>query len=133
MKRHLLALLLITGSANGADVPHKFIRAIHMVESSGKTGRILGDYQNGIPRAIGPMQVHYSYWKDATTFDKSIGGRYEDCFRYDYSVKIVNAYMKRYCKNLNNFELMAKIQNGGPMGYRNPNTQHYWNKVKKYL
>ena len=30
-------------------------------------------------------------------------------------------------------EDIARIHNGGPNGYKNPNTVQYWEKVKKYL
>ena len=47
----------------------ELVKAIHKVESGGRVGKILGD--NG--RALGPLQIHYANWKDAISFDKSIG------------------------------------------------------------
>ena len=84
--------------------------------------------------AIGPYQIWRSYWKDAVQFDKSIGGKYEDCFNREYSEKIVNAYMDRYAieRRLGRtvtMEDIARIHNGGPNGYRKKATQSYWEKV----
>lgn len=103
-------------------------KAIHQVESSGRTGIIIGD--NG--KAIGPLQIHYSNWKDAVDFDKSIGGKYTDCHRLDYSYKIFDAYLRRYGKN-KSAKARAKIWNGGPNGEEKSSTDKYWIKVKRHL
>jgi hypothetical protein len=131
MKRHLIALLLIAGSVNGAEISPKFIKAINLVESSGREGFIWGDNQ----KSLGGFQIRKECWKDATSY-KNIGGKYTDCAKNDYSTKVLKAYLERYGKHFietNNYEALAKIWNGGPAGPRNPNTQQYWNKVKKYL
>lgn len=107
------------------------IRAIHQVESSGKIGKIIGD--NGL--ALGPLQIHRGCWKDATEFDKSIKGKYEDCQSLEYSILIFNAYQKRYSKfTKGNTEKMARLWNGHIKGINNPKiTQRYWEKIKKNL
>lgn len=109
----------------------KLIRAVHLVETSGKLGAIKGD--GGL--ALGPLQIHRGCWKDAVEFDKSIGGKYEDCKDLEYSKKIFLAYQRRYAKfTRNNPEQMARLWNGGLGGIKTPkNTNHYWNKVKKHL
>ena len=82
------------------------------------------------------MQLHFSYWKDAIQYNPSIGGRYEDCYDFNYSVKIMNAYMERYGMKYiktNNLEALSRLHNGGLGGINSSITNGYWNKVKKYL
>lgn len=113
----------------------KLINAIHIVESGGrKDNNIIGDFdpKTKVFRAIGPFQIHKNCWIDATEFDKTIGGQYKDCFNYNYSRKIVLAYLKRYGKNLSELE-MARVWNGGPSGHKKSATLAYANKVKKNL
>ena len=106
-----------------ADVPSELINAIHQVETSGRLGPIKGD--NG--RALGPLQIHRAYWIDA-----GVPGRYEDCARLDYSVRVFNAYMARYAPH-GDFETIARIHNGGPRGHRKTQTLRYWRAVRKHL
>ena len=119
-------------SINAANLDNKFVHALHMVESGGRVGKIVGD--NG--RALGPLQIHKSYWQDAVTFDDTIGGSYSDCTKLDYSIKIVNAYLNRYAQNAilsNDYKKLARIHNGGVKGNNKEATIEYWNKVNKYL
>ena len=107
----------------------RLIDAIHKVESgrSTKPG-IVGD--NG--KAIGPFQIHLSCWRDAVEFDRSIGGSYSDCDGYDYSKRIVVAYLTRYGKGKSEVEL-ARIWNGGPKGHLKSATAGYGAKVARIL
>lgn len=106
----------------------ELVKAIHKVESGGRVGKILGD--SG--RALGPLQIHYANWKDATSFDKSIGGTYSDCQDLNYSIKIFNAYMKKYADGKDT-EDKARIWNGGPQGHKKSVTKNYWKAVKANL
>lgn len=84
-------------------------------------------------QAIGVAQIHYAYWKDATEFDKTIGGEYEYCFNVAYSKKVVYAYMNRYCKEWT-FENMARCHNSGANWQKKKHlTNDYWNKIKNNL
>ena len=106
----------------------QLLDAMYTVESS--RGKItVGD--NG--KAIGPYQIWREYWKDAVEFDKTIGGKYEDCMNKAYAEKIVRAYWKRYAPKGAKIEQLARIHNGGPRGHLNANTIKYWNKIKKEL
>ena len=119
-------------SINAANLDNKFVHALHMVESGGRVGKIVGD--NG--RALGPLQIHKSYWQDAVTFDDTIGGSYSDCTKLDYSIKIVNAYLNRYAEKAilsKDYKKLARIHNGGVKGNNKEATIEYWNKVNKYL
>jgi hypothetical protein len=112
-----------------ASISDSLLHAIHQVESSGSTkDNIVGDKG----KAIGPLQIHYSCWFDATEYDKSIGGEYKDCFKLSYSKKIFLAYMQRYGKG-KTIEQQARIWNGGPKGYKKSATIKYWGKTKGYL
>jgi len=106
----------------------KIIHAIHMVETHGLTGPILGD--GGA--ALGPLQIHRNYW-----LDSKVQGTYEDCASLEYSRRVVIAYMARYAtRDRLGFEptpeVIARIHNGGPNGYKKKATLKYWEKVKNY-
>ena len=111
----------------------ELVQALIQVESSGKDDAV-GD--NG--SAIGCLQIWKPYWFDATE-RSNIGGKYTDCFKRDYAVRIFDAYMKRYAReawtNPNKFdaEKVARIHNGGPKGYKKTATEKYWKKVKILL
>jgi hypothetical protein len=107
--------------------PLKLLKAINQVETGGREGAIYGD--NG--KALGPLQIHFHYWKDS-----GISGAYKFCATFDYSCQVFNAYMNRFALKYlqeNNLEALARIHNGGPDGYHNPNTLAYWKKVEKVL
>ena len=120
---------LATPDNQGFD---KFIHAIHKVEASGHMRPKDGDHG----AAIGPFQIRYEYWADATNFDPSLGGRYQDCRDYDYAVQVVNAYLRGWASDaLKNqrWATCARIHNGGPHGQYMAATNSYWNRVKRYL
>ena len=109
------------------------LHAIMMVESGGDPSAV-GD--NG--KAIGPYQIHRVYWRDAVEFDKSIGGKYADCVRPEYAVKVVRAYWRRYALERRigrpvTDQDRARIHNGGPNGFKKASTNKYWDKVKRCL
>lgn len=126
----LLFLASAVFGANITPVPKPLLAEMNQVEASGKHANVKpGD--NGAAR--GPFQIHFKYWTDAVAYDKTIGGTYADCEHYDYSVKVVTAYMNRYAKGYltsNNYEALARIHNGGPNGYKDKKTIVYWNKYK---
>jgi hypothetical protein len=133
MKKTILILaccsVLIYGFAGKEYSNSELAKAVHQVESSGRTGgKIIGD--NG--KAIGPLQIHFENWKDATDFDKSIGGKYLDCHKLEYSQLIFDAYLRRYGKG-KSAEDRARIWNGGPKGNEKSATKRYWKEVKKNL
>jgi hypothetical protein len=106
----------------------QLLDAMYTVEST--RGRILVGDEG---KAIGPYQIWKAYWQDAVEFDKTIGGKYEDCMNKAYAEKIVRAYWKRYAPKGATIEQLARIHNGGPRGHLNANTIKYWNKIKKEL
>ena len=111
----------------------QLVHALIQVESNGQDDAI-GDKGS----AIGCLQIWEIYWRDACE-RSNIGGKYYDCFTRDYSIKVFDAYMKRYAReawtNPAKFdaEKVARIHNGGPKGYRKNATIKYWKKVQKVL
>lgn len=129
-----IIILVISVMSAWAELPQDFVRAIHLQESGGQVGAIKGNNDNG--RALGPLQIHRSYWKDATDFDKSIGGSYQNCTNLTYATKVMTAYMNRYARqavNSGNYEVMARVHNGGPTGHKRASTLKYWRDVQKHL
>jgi len=123
MKR--LALLLALCITAQAAPPASFFRALHVVETSGRTGAIIGD--NG--RALGPLQIHRAYHADAR-----IGGDYSRCADLDYSKRVVAAYLQRYAPaawDAGDVSTLARVHNGGPRGASKPATINYGNKVTR--
>lgn len=106
----------------------RLLDAMYTVES-GRGKNLIGD--GG--KAIGPYQIWYSYWQDAVEYDPSIGGSYRDCMDKAYSERIVWAYWCRYAPKGASVEQLARIHNGGRMGYKNAKTVGYWGKIRKAL
>ena len=123
MKR--LAILLALCATAQAAPPASFFRALHLVETSGRTGPILGD--GG--RALGPLQIHKAYHADAR-----IGGDYARCADLDYSRRVVTAYLQRYAPAAwaaGDVTTLARIHNGGPRGASKQATVAYGDKVAR--
>ena len=132
MKYHVLILGLLclwgTVPAHAEKLPAEFVWALNQVEAGGRTnGVIIGD--RGLAR--GPLQIHYSYWKDS-----GVKGKYSDCDRFDYSIRVAEGYLNRYSAGAirdGDYETLARIHNGGPSGDKKASTRPYWLKVKRYL
>ena len=120
----IAACVMMVPPPSGTDVDG-ILRAISKVESNHKDSAI-GD--NG--KAIGRYQIHKVYWQDAVQYDRTIGGKYEDCKDPVYARKIVIAYLSRYAPNWN-INTVAGIHNGGPKGYLSNSTSNYRRKVNK--
>jgi len=119
------ALFFALSALVHAAPPDSFWRALHVVETGGKRGAILGD--NG--KALGPLQIHRSYWQDAR-----VSGRYEDCADLAYSIKVASSYLKRYAPKAweaGDITTLARVHNGGPQGHKKPATVRYAEKVKR--
>ena len=128
----LAAGVLAINSTGAASLPDKFVRAIHQVESSGRVGKVVGDYG----KANGAFQIHYSYFKDAAEYDKSLGSDYSMVNNVEFAKRVMTAYLNRYALNAikqKDLATLARIHNGGPNGHKNPKTIKYWMKVQKHL
>jgi len=123
----LLIALCVTAHA---APPDSFFRALHIVETSGKLGPTLGDYVNGKPQALGPLQIHKSYHADSR-----VAGDYGRCADLEYSKRVATAYLQRYAPQAwaaGDVETLARIHNGGPKGAMKPATKSYAIKVKAF-
>lgn len=130
--KHLLVSVGIGISLHTNATDNRFFNALHQVESSGRTGRVIGD--SG--KALGPLQIHREYFQDAAEVDPSLGKNYNRVTDLEFSKRVVTAYLKRYAPtavNKKDFQTLARIHNGGPRGHKNPATLGYWNKVQKNL
>ncbi len=141
----LARLLVVTFVAGGlafgvaalqAPSKQQVLDAIRFVESSGRDDCPDGD--GG--KAIGPFQIHEVYWTDAVAFAPELGPKaghgYQDCRRRDYAERVVDAYMRRYVPVSwwwRDAEVIARVHNGGPKGYRKTATEKYWEKVERRL
>ena len=106
--------------------------AIRWVESSDRDDVQDGD--NG--RAIGPYQIHYVYWLDASSFEPELGGDYQRCRNRSYAERVIDAYMRRYAADawaIGDGETIAKVHNGGPKGHEKLTTERYWQRVRERL
>jgi len=122
MKSTLL-ILALCATAHAAP-PDSFFRALHVVETSGRTGPILGD--NG--KALGPLQIHRSYHADSR-----VAGDYSRVADLDYSKRVATAYLKRYAPaawKAGDVETLARVHNGGPRGHLKQATKGYGVRVK---
>lgn len=124
----ILCFLCLCANKTLYEVPKDLLDAIHIVESGGRKENVpMGD--NNLAR--GPFQIHKEFWVDS-----KIPGEWENCDNYDYSVRVINAYMNKYAQKAiidKDFEKIARIFNGGPRGDKKKSTLKYWEKVKKYL
>ena len=123
MKSPLLFLALALTAQ--AAPPDSFFRALHIVETGGKRGAIIGD--DG--RALGPLQIHRSYHADSR-----VAGDYARVADLDYSKRVVTAYLKRYAPAAwakGDVTTLARIHNGGPRGASKPATIRYGAKLSR--
>lgn len=110
--------------------------ALIKVESGGNDDAV-GD--NGLHnKAYGALQIRRPYMDDVNRVFGSKNNPQECLGNRDLSVLTLNRYMSIYAteKRLGHYpptaQDIARIHNGGPMGYRNSKTIMYWDKVKKF-
>jgi hypothetical protein len=124
--RHALLILALCASAHAAP-PESFWRALHIIETSGRTGPIVGD--GG--KALGPLQIHRAYHADSR-----VAGDYSRVADLDYAKRVATAYFKRYAPAAwaaGDVETLARIHNGGPRGHLKPATKGYAAKVRAQM
>ena len=123
-------------------ISQELFDAIRQVETGG-----ISDYLNAVGdhgASIGPYQIMVGYYNDAVQKNPSLsdGGKtYQNCKgqgSIEYSKRVMQSYMDRYATagrlgHSPTDEDIARIHNGGPNGYKNPNTEQYWERVKKHL
>lgn len=120
---------LVTLNVASGDKLRPLFAAIQAVETSGfrAPNQAVGD--GG--RSIGPYQISRAYWRDS-----GIRGKWTQCRGRAYSEAVMLAYWKRYCPaalRQRNFEVLARIHNGGPNGHVRGATTVYWRKIGRML
>ena len=137
------SLFLCGCQAQSGAQPHdslsyiKFRNIIAIVESNNNPTKV-GD--NGL--AIGIYQIHQICFKDAQRFNTNLlSYKYTYCFDPVRADDVFLAYIGHYCapqvNRINNgkgtwkdYEIIARIWNGGPLGLHKNATIKYWNRVK---
>jgi len=123
MNKAIAFLLLCLTTASAADFA-QFTRAIHLVESGGRTnGPIIGDQG----RSYGPLQISRAAWQDSR-----VGGRYEDVADLAVATRVLRAYLHRYAPRALSAEdwfTCARVWNGGPRGASRSATVGYGRAV----
>jgi len=108
--------------------------AIAAVESNNNPNAI-GDNGN----AVGLYQIWPAYWKDGC---ETLKVKWPLTERKDpqKSKEIVMAYLYKYGKRYEKLtkkpitlEVLARIHNGGPNGWKKESTLKYWEKIKRAI
>lgn len=129
MNAILLAVLLLPPPADYDARP--ILDAIRSVETGGHPDPANAVGDGG--RAIGPYQIHRSYWLDATERRpelRELG--YESVRDQAIAEQIVLAYLTRYAPDWS-ASTLARIHNGGPRGHKKASTLPYARKVADRL
>ena len=112
----------------------RLIAALVIVESGGDASAV-GD--KGAARGI--LQIHRPYWEDACRF-LEVDWPYDDALDPDKSRAVCQAYLRHYGRAFElrsgvsaDFEILARIHNGGPNGWKKRATLKYWKRVKAVL
>lgn len=137
--------------ASGATSPRRFTAAhptaialdvVWYLESSRTMHPKDGDHG----KAIGPYQIWYVYWLDATHVRvKPKGGKpywkrvhpgeYADCRRFDYAQRVVCWSWEKHnaaALSAGNLEVLIRSHNGGPQ-YSRGKTEGYWQRAVAYM
>ena len=129
-----IILLYVAITLTATEVTNTLLDAIAYVESNYNDSAV-GDGGT----AVGRYQLHRIYVDDV---NRIAGTHYTYSDRYDpvKSRQMVIIYLTYYgdlytrtTGNVATNEVLARIHNGGPYGYRKPATIRYWNKVNNKL
>ncbi len=116
-----------------------FLEALNRIETNGRKDNVpAGD--NG--QAIGPLQIHRKCWEDAVAYMRRRNPRavwnlpYSACKYWEAACVIAMSYLMRYAPHammVGDWEVLARVWNGGPTGHRKAATLPYWKKVEPVL
>lgn len=115
-------------------IDNKFLNAISMVESNNKDTAV-GDKG----KALGRFQIWQTYVDDVNRIAKT-AYKWEDAKDPVKATAMVRIYLNYYGRRYQKVTgkpasrmVLAQIHNGGPNGFKNPNTVKYWEKVQQHL
>ena len=120
----ILSLLLCGQPAN--PTMGSLFNAVAIVESN-KNDVAVGD--NG--KSFGRYQIQKPYWEDSR-----VPGEFMQVKDKEYAEKVMIAYWQRYCPTAlanHDFEVLARVHNGGPKGHKKEATKKYWAKVRQKM
>jgi hypothetical protein len=108
---------------------------------SGNNPAALGDYsgKTGEYRAVGVLQIWKIVVDDVNRIQKKEVFTYKDRSDRQKSLRMAEIYLTHYGKHLEkkgvtvDMEVLSRVWNGGPTGYKKKSTEKYWEKVKKEL
>ena len=115
-------------------VDSTLVCALINVESRGNS-KCLGDLHLGSP-SVGVLQIRPIMVREINRILKIEGSekRYKKKDRFSREKSIEMFYIwKNFHHKDDSDEVIARCWNGGPKGWKNIKTQHYWNKVQKEL
>ena len=105
---------------------------------SGNNPAALGDYSRGEYRAVGCLQIWKIVVDDVNRIQKKEVFTYKDRSDRLKSLRMAEIYLTHYGNHYHkktghkaNMEVLSRIWNGGPLGYKKQATLKYWEKVKK--
>ena len=127
---------LMAGVVRAERPPVVLIQALRIVESGGNPAEI-GD-RHLRHKAYGDLQIRQPCVDDVNA---RYGTKYraEDCrgnpaLSAEICAKYINLYAtQKFLGRRPTLEDMARIWNGGPMGWKKTSTRKYWTKVKAEL
>ena len=128
-----VVLILMTGGVGQVPPPDSRLRtffdAIRTVETGGETHpeHAVGD--GG--RSLGPYQISRKY-----LMDSGLHGDWRRCREAKFSEAVMLAYWKRHCPEAlrtKNYEVLARVHNGGPKGQTKVATAAYWKRVREVM
>lgn len=127
MNALLLSIALLVPPPAGLDTD-PILDAIRAVETGGEADPANAVGDGG--RALGPFQIHYSYWLDATARRPDLRALgYQSVRDQEIAEQIVILYLTRYAPDWN-VRTVARIHNGGPRGHKKTATVKYANAVE---
>ena len=135
----MLWVLCSTAAADSSVLTARqdsILRAIQMVEVGTLDPDVAATAVGDSGRAIGPFQIHLSYYQDASCQNRQLASCYSRCRDARFARGVVEAYMLRYCPDAwrcGDAETIARTHNGGPKGPQRASTLTYWRKVKAQL
>jgi hypothetical protein len=87
-------------------------------------------------RALGILQIHAAAWKDGCA-EMKVDWSYDTATNALRSRAVCHAYLMRYGRAYEREtgrqatpEVLARIWNGGPRGWKRKGTEAYWQRVK---
>jgi len=124
----LILSLLLLPPPPGLDT-RPMLDAIRTVETGGHADPANAVGDGG--KALGPYQIHYGYWLDATERDPALRALgYQSVRDQATAERVVLAYLTRYAPSWD-LRTCARIHNGGPRGHRKPATLGYAKRVEE--